>query len=333
MRPVRMAVIAVSAVIGLAGCTTAPVTERAHPVATPKYRDLLDAESAARLSYLDSLRTLDPCGLLDPAALDRIAPPTHIGADGEYNSCTVSFGTDIGPKRIDKVEFDMGMIQEPGFGKPVDVGGVTVRVADAGEFCSAHLRLDDQQSVAVRVYTAPLAPDADLCPEAVDIAGASIPLLGTRPARAGSPHSNVDTRLSRLNACDVLQSLGRGRSDVTIGGLNPWGCWFQLDRTDRSTQQEITFLRGSDSNIAKVVAGDELTEIDGFPARYLPGTGRYADICELMVGVDAQRRTRLERRTGPDVAIDLIRVNTNGGGCDTAEATATELVRLYRQLG
>lgn len=268
----------------------------------------------------------------DPAALDRIARSAYIGAGGEFNSCTASFGADVGPKRIAKVEFDMGMIHQPGFGTPIDVNGTTIRVAKADEFCSAHLRFDDQQGVAIRVFTAPLAPPADLCSEAVDIAAASIPRLGTRPLRAGSAHEHIDTRLARLDACEVLQTLGQGRPNLDAGGLNPWGCWFRLDRFDESTQQQIAFLRASDSNLGKTIIGGELIEIGGFPAMYLAGTGRYSASCELMVGVEAKRRTKLERMTGPDIDIELIRVNTTGGGCDNARATATELVRLYNLL-
>lgn len=333
MRPVRMATMAILMVIGLAGCgTQAPGDPQ--PAAAPQYPDFLGPKIVSKLAYLDSLRTIDPCGYLDPAALDRIARPASIGADGEYNSCTAAFGTEVGPKRIAKVEFDMGMINQPGFGTPVDVNGTTIRVADAGgEFCSAHLQFDDQQAVAIRVFTAPLAPRADLCPEAVDIATASIPLLGTRPSRAGSTHAHIDTQLSRLDACDVLQTLSQGHPDLDAGGLNPWGCWFRLDRFDESTQQQIAFLRATDSHIGKGMSGDELTEIGGIPAKYLAGTGRYSASCELMVGVDAQRRTKREQITGPDIDIELIRINTTGGGCDNAEATATELVRLYKLLG
>ncbi|MFI8977224.1 hypothetical protein ACIGO9_30375 [Nocardia asteroides] len=302
------------------------------PVAAPQYPDSLNPKSAAKLAYLDNLRPIDPCGYLDVAALERIGPPAHIGAAGEFNSCTASFATEVGSKRIGKVELDMGMIHEPGFGTRVDVNGTTIMVADAGEFCSAHLELDDQQTIAVRVFVAPTAPRADLCTEATEIATASIPLLKTRPPRSGSAHENVDTKLSRLDACDVLHTLGRDRPNLEIGGLNPWGCWFQLDRLDQSTQQEIAFLRVSEVLISKVMTNDQLTEIDGFPARYSSGTGKYAATCELVVGVDAQRRTKQERRASGDRDIEVVRINTNTGGCDTAKATAAEVVRLYKQL-
>ncbi|MEV4156833.1 DUF3558 family protein [Nocardia salmonicida] len=324
--------MAILMVVGLLGCTTHSSSEP-QPATAPPIADSLDPKVVAKLAYLDSLRTLDPCGFLDPAALEQIARPAYIGAAGEFDSCTADFGGEVGPKRIAKVEFDMGMIGQTGFGTPVEVGGTTIRVADSGgEFCSAHLRFDDQQTVAIRVFTAPLAPPADLCPEAIDLATASIPLLGTRPPRSGSTHAHIDTRLARLDACDVVQTLGHDRSDLDAGGLNPWGCWFRLDAADESTQQQITFLRASDANIGKR-SGAELTEIGGFPATYQAGTGKYSASCELILGVDAQRRSKLERITGPDIDIELIRVNTTGGGCDNAKTTATELVRLYRLLG
>lgn len=332
MRRVRVAVVVALVIAGLAGCapdSPAP----ADPQPTPETSDFLTPQVVAQLDYLDSLRNVDPCGFLDPDALNRIARPSYVGADGEYNSCTARFGTAVGPKRIDKVVFDMDLAATSGFGTPVEVNGTTIRISDnAGEFCSAHLPFDQWQSVAIRVFTAPLAPRADLCPEAIDIAAASIPLLSSRPARSGSPHEHVDTRLARLDACDVLPKLGPGHPNLVVRGLNPWGCVFQLVPGDDSTQQDIAFLRATDVHIA-ASSSDTITEIDGFPAAYKPGTGRYSAICTLMVGIDAQRRSKQERRTGPDIDIELIRVFTGGGGCDNAIATATELVRLYKLIG
>jgi hypothetical protein len=330
MRPilaVRMALILV--LITLSGCTAH--TPGSPGRAVPDYPGFLGTRIESKLTYLDNLRTIDPCGYLDPVALARIAHPSYLGADGEFNSCTATFHPAAGVKRIGKVEFGMGMIPEPGYGTPVDVNGTTIHISDAGEFCSAHLQFDDKQTVAVRVHTAPLADRADLCPEAIDLAEATIPLLRTRPLRSGSHHANVDTRLSRLDPCSVLRTLGQDRPNLDAGELNPWGCWFRLDAYDESTEQRIAFLYASDAHLYATMKGDELVEIDGFPARSRPGAGRYAQSCEMSVGVDAQRAdpaqnplTRLHR------SIELIRVNVSGGGCANAEATATELVRLYK---
>ncbi|MFE9328173.1 hypothetical protein ACIHDR_43215 [Nocardia sp. NPDC052278] len=338
------ALLTCASVAFASACSIGSVTpeQPSNETGTPtrlSYPDFLSQDLKTTIAYRDTMRPVDPCGYLDEAVATQVAgsPPSYLGAFNDFNNCEAFFKTPTGPLRIDKIGVAMGGPAHSDYGTPTNIGDTTIRYSNAGEFCTAYLALDDRQSLAFSVSTksdlAGSRADVDLCPTAVDIAAAAVPLRSSRPLRTESQRANMPTKLAKLDPCSVLSVVAVGHPRLYVNpAADPWSCHFQLDRDKKGTDQHITYAFASDSHLDARYDGKAIA-IDGLPAVEQPGKpgSTYAEVCQIYVGT----RSSVSNKGLPSVLgklAELITISTEGGGCTAARATATEIVRLYKQM-
>ncbi|GAA5093813.1 DUF3558 domain-containing protein [Nocardia iowensis] len=312
----------------------------------PAYPEFLSAEDKATIAYRDTLRTLDPCGYLDDAAIRRIGTPTYIGAESIFSWCTVRFASPSAVPGIGSIS--AAMMRSGSADATHQVGEVkawTIPSAKPGEFCRAGIPVDDRSDIVLSAYADPDAradePKGDLCATALDLARATVPHRLERPLRATSQRAHINSRLATLDPCSVLGTIAQGHRPALASPdadpyVDPWKCEFLLNPDDGSTAQIVRYMFESDAAHMTAKGTRKETTIGGLRATEDPTPGDHlaAGTCEISLSTAPQPPViEPGAPTGrADAGYSEIITIRALNGCAPARTTAEELARLYRQL-
>jgi eukaryotic-like serine/threonine-protein kinase len=220
-----LAAVLVAGVTVVVG-TTAPVVDAPAPVAAPVVP--VPPVTAAQE------RTLDPCSLLDVAALAPFGRATVRPGYGTFSACTA-----VVPLAVDDVHVDLQLLNdaeaalhEIGLGaRRPDVPVVVPGAAD-GSGCARYVLLPDSHVVSVFAVLYGSTDRPDFCAIADAAAASAVArLVGGGFAHRGS---DVDrSALAPLRACALLDqeavavaatTAGADPTGVAVGGNAGWAC-------------------------------------------------------------------------------------------------------------
>ncbi|CAM4320059.1 hypothetical protein NONI108955_20605 [Nocardia ninae] len=317
-------VIGLSCVVTVSSCSSADLSER-----TPAKEVPLEGVDAI-LAERESLRSLDPCGYFDDAAIHRIGTPDAIEIDNSFDTCMVTFRP---PHDLASISVSIGGLTEADLGQgPLlhtpqhQIGDTTVRTFSVDRLsCNAIVPVNDYWSIAIGALAAAgrEGRPRDQCAAALELATAIVPRRLDRPLRVNSPHTHRNSRLAALDPCKVLDTLGQGHHPYRVNDTSPWNCSFELDNNDDGILQHIDLHFAEPGEVADATVTG--TTIGGLRAReyYLSAEASPLKRSRCRIAI----WTPVDERIGHSESITI-----STDECAAGRAVGEEIVRLFNQL-
>ncbi|SKV07865.1 Uncharacterised protein [Mycobacteroides abscessus subsp. bolletii] len=307
----------------------------AHP---SSYRERLDKETLAKLDRAAQLRTIDPCSLVNVDAAAALGQMNYVGARFEPGTCHITYQVP---------QHDVGVMENlPGFVYDVIVGHRSQDYNNQGE------RTEPQSGKCV--IQTPSGYDNELiayeiqitgetrdgCAELRTVVDASRDLIRNPKLRADSTRL-PQSKIARLDPCQVLDVWAEGREVEIPGARNPYGCEFQV-KGDRlgDTRTILGYqVRQLDSAPHPATRGEEYTHLRGvlthFEDRFRrdgPFRGKAMCTVESYVGLDNPITGRDDMSALPQW-VDVIAAtgDETETGCPKLLHTVEEAVQLYQE--
>ncbi|MET0898369.1 MAG: hypothetical protein ABWY45_10700 [Mycobacterium sp.] len=271
----RRVLALVGAALVLAGCTQhlggAPIPgpRDGDPAyffgsPAPTYGQPVAALDAVRLAYLQALRRIDVCGLVDQGRLAKVGEIQSLGTLFVLDECNVEVKT---PGRA-FARFISASVElaHPEGPEVARVGGVPVREAYAGS-CEYLAPLDLAALPGARPLAGPAQPQVRISMVAEsDCAGVPrvAEVIAENLSRSALPVrdglATYSTPLAERDPCEVLSLVEVGFWDIS--GSSPYRCVFGVARaTDPEAVPMAVALRPRVVDVS--VEGRELVETDG----------------------------------------------------------------------
>ncbi|WP_067654402.1 DUF3558 domain-containing protein [Nocardia harenae] len=323
-------VLATVALALLTGCAAVPGTALPEPPGdgTMNYRRDLAPAQQAQMATADRIRTLDPCGFINDAALATFGKLESIGQGQSFETCELRYVRGSAPAGITSVEVELGLhdIETP----PRMVGGLPVRFRQA-DGCMVTVPYTPEAFVYWFHGTAGI----DACPAAEVFVRAALPTLQTVPLRSVSPRVR-NTRLAELDPCAALSILAPQAPKLRIDSekLRPFRCRFLLDADNdktafnmTSTQKPLELIDG-----ARRFEPQSVLEVEGTPwildMNVPPASRTY---CKADLYLDtAQPELRQVGWSRTEHWTDTVEMSTLSG-CESLRRAATALAQMYRR--
>lgn len=218
-------------------------------------------------------RTVDPCGLMDAAALARFGEPDLQTDYGNFNRCDVLVTSARGSKVDVLVELQAkDETPELSAGRRTKSGAMTVvEFPSEGDACQRLVPLADGNSVAITAKRASDGPLADYCTMA-SVAATSVTRVLNRD---GMPRRQAPLpvgSLAYLNACALLD--GKALSHVpgndatrTGIGFGGWRCDWDSDASDIGVSliftRNVRLVPGQDGQLTRLSGRQAFVQPNG----------------------------------------------------------------------
>ncbi|MEU6191706.1 hypothetical protein [Nocardia sp. NPDC047038] len=291
------------------------------------YRRALSAQEQSRLAVSDRVRELDACGFVNQAAIATLGAPVYFGQGQDFDSCILRFTPSIGPSRIYAVEINTG--QRDTETPPTMIDGVPVRLRPA-DGCMATV----PYPVRDFMFWLKGRDNSNTCSEAAAFVRAALPMLKSKPLRAGSQRV-LDTPLARLDPCAALSVIGKNKPRLQVDtGLRPYYCKFALDSSDETTSQNIAYTQktlemlewarkdgkvyGVGSGQMQINRGSQNSPTGYCSADFYPNVGS-SHIRNFTGDADSH---------GPEHWVDVVDMSTLAG-CAALQRTAEAILEFY----
>ena len=298
----------------------------------PTYGQAVGALDAVRLAYLQALRRIDVCGLVDQRRLAKVGEIQSLGTLFVFDECNVEVKTP-GRAFARFVSASVELAQPEG-PEVARVDGVPVREAYAGA-CEYLVPIDLAGLPGSRPLAGPDQPQVRISTVAeTDCAGVPrlAEVIAENTTRSALPVRDglaaYTTALAERDPCEVLAEVEVGYWDIS--GSSPYRCVFGVARaTDPEVVPMAVALRPRVVDAS--VEGRELVETDG-AAVYLD-----RERCTALVFVGPPMQRRLGDGTLVDTgdnlqirpAVDVVSDVADCTGKTLAATVAARAAALY----
>ncbi|MBJ7288533.1 hypothetical protein [Williamsia sp.] len=176
--------------------------------ALPDYRAKLPAEQRQRYELMDKYRTIDACGFVDPAAVNRfLSAPLYVGPTSLTGpvGCAFNLNPTKTPLGIDSFTVETGAILEPNRKPSEMIAGTGVYADRLGASCTLSVKSATGLLVGLRTsqagQTQLFGPAVDVCGPIRGVITASLPRL-----RMATPPATgvMRSKGARLDPCTAI---------------------------------------------------------------------------------------------------------------------------------
>ncbi|WP_280393546.1 DUF3558 family protein [Nocardia brasiliensis] len=316
------AVCGALAVLVAAGCSVT-VDGTAAPVGMRYRAHVTSDDAAARLADRDSARLLDPCGLLDEQAVNRLGTVLHFGIDIELDECAVHLDRTTRGAPLNGVKVTMSVA--PAFsGATLQIGGRKASELSLPEQCSIAVEYNQHRAI---LYTGNGGRGTNPCPAMRALAAASAPLLDNPPRRVNSTKI-PPTKGATVDLCSALDTAYTGES-FYLTGLSPYTCdyWLGQYTSDDSNRFTISLYNAHQRSATYIPSDARKLQIAGADAMERSSAKNYC-VIDAYVGVQHPIPAR-DWEGKPDDRVEALKIS--GRNCDSVRSLAVAAVRTYRQ--
>ncbi|NNH73818.1 hypothetical protein HLB23_28865 [Nocardia uniformis] len=322
----------VAALVLAAGCSTS-ISGDAMPINAdgdlPYARSLTETDRD-RLGYYAMIRSLDPCGLLDMAALRDLGALRRFDAENTVNGCRAEIEVDRSDPTRSRLEVELSFVDD---WDRTDWTTITVGGQSIGESvqnspdqalgsntCRSKIPFDGEYDLLLTVSR---RTDEAACPQARTIVAATLPLLSQRPLRESSERK-ARHAISMHDPCGSFEPLAAAHTITLDRRTTPWSCVFYLDGDDDQAKRTITMSSTAMSRLERSSGGATATSVAGNAAIRSP----LATVCEVEVAVgDPPDGNNYDPIAGSKSVTSTIVVR--GPDCDSAAELADIAVTTY----
>ncbi|WP_433574192.1 hypothetical protein [Nocardia brasiliensis] len=280
-------------------------------------------DAAARLAERDDARLLDPCGLLDEQAVNRLGKVLHFGIDFELDECAVHLDRATRATPLNGVKVTMSVA--PAFsGTTFQLGGRKASELPLSEQCSIAVEYNEQRAI---LYTGNGDRGTNPCAAVRALAAASAPLLDNPPRRVNSARI-PPTKGATVDLCSALDT-AYTKESFYLTGLSPYTCDYWLGRytSDDSNRFTISLYNAHQRSATYVPSEALKLQIAGVDAVERNSAKNYC-VIDAYVGVQHPIQAR-DWEGKPDDRVEALKIS--GHGCDPVRHVALAAVKTYQQ--
>ncbi|WP_043738420.1 hypothetical protein [Nocardia asiatica] len=311
-------------VLALSGCAMTPVDDAATPTGT-RYRGTLSGGASREdLAESDKARALDPCGMLDEAAITALGTALYFGIGQRLDECEVRLDRVTLARGITTVGVSLSVL--PHFGtNSFRIGDRRASPLLSDETCFIALEYNKRRAFH---YWATASPGVDPCAALRDIVTVSAPLLQESPLRVNSTRV-PKTRSAMKDPCAALDSAFEPGQTFYLSMLSPYECniWLGQHSRDDSNRFGIEVFNVAKSQASYVPSQARKLMLAGVESVEESNGDGHCSI-RAYVGVDKPFSTRTWDGK-PEDRIDALRIS--GPGCAETRALAVAAVKSYQQ--
>ncbi len=282
------------------------------------------ARAAEVMSDSDTMRQIDPCGMLDEEAIiAHVGTPRYFGADHEPDACVVRFDSTTTTNGVGSVSVLLSITPDRA-GQEIKIADRTAHVLDSGTRCHITVYFNDIRSF---FYSIDGSPDGDLCGQLRRIVTDSEPLFSTRPLRAESTRMPQTLGWQR-DPCAALNTAYDPDQRFAISALSPFVCDYKLGFDHVPTdinRYKIAYMHKPVSVATHVQSHMRRLRIVGVDATEETSANDYCMI-EIRVGADRPFPV-VDHNGDTEPWIELLRVT--GHSCTETRRIAVLAVKDY----
>jgi hypothetical protein len=304
------------AVLLFTGCTSEGL---AVPVGGA-YMSRVTSDETDRAESFMKARTLDPCGFLNLATIEKIGTP-FITTPRSLDVCEVTVLAQDGQTTLHKIILTMGVAP---VGKTETYDESTAETDDLGtESCSSTVRFDEWQYFMIMVFPFRDATES-ACSVTKKLIESTIPLLSSRPQREDGP----DVNKIPLADADPCVALGHIPLLTEKSSVSPQLTSCTMRNTGKSTSTTISHHLSTTHAIDNSWLGEIPLWVLDIPANEIQ---RSSDYCEVDVFVGHETPIRnVQAPPGSDTKY-VETVTARAVDCPRARAAAVEAVRALQK--
>ncbi|MFE3444992.1 hypothetical protein ACFXNW_18325 [Nocardia sp. NPDC059180] len=269
------------------------------------------------------MRRIDPCGLLDQAAVTAaVGAPRFIGPGLDADECEMRFDP---ATQINSVSVSMSVSAVGDGGTKFQVGDRDAYTLDGGDLCHISLFFDEDRAFFYSIS----GPPEQLCQKLRQIVIGSAPQLDNPPQRADST-TMPDTKGWKIDPCTGLTAAFAPGQTFDFLGLNPFECDVYAGEPDSSetarNRYTVRYINVSTEHARYVPDEDRRLRIVGVDATETSGDNEFCQI-KVFVGAD---------HTFPIMTYDgktekwLEAIHVTGYGCAETRQVAVAAVKAHR---
>lgn len=314
--PGKIASAVTLAVLLFTGCTSEGL---AVPVGGA-YMSRVAPEESDRAESFVKARSLDPCGFLDLATIEKIGTPL-ITTPGSLGECEVTVLAQDGQTILHKLTLIMGVAP---VGKTETYDGSTAETDELGtESCSSTVRFDEWQYFMIMVFPFRDATES-ACSVTKKLIDSTIPLLSSRPQREDGP----DVIKIPLAEADPCVALGRISLLTEKSSVSPELTSCTMRNSGKSTSTTISHHLSSTHAIDNSWLGEIPLWVLDIPANEIQRSSEFCEV-DVFVGYETPIRD-VQAPPGSDTKF-VETVTARAVDCPRARAAAVKAVRALQK--
>ncbi|MFF2088418.1 hypothetical protein ACFVVM_31935 [Nocardia sp. NPDC058176] len=267
----------------------------------------------ASMTEQDAARRIDPCALLDPAAVSALGTVRYSGPGDTLGDCEILIGADR-TTPVTKVSLSMAVM--PVFtGATTTIGSRTGSEIPGEGLCSIAVAYNDRRAMN---YTAHSDGTGSPCPALRTLVAASVPLLDS-PGERAKP---------LRDPCSFLDVMYPAEQTFALIALNPSTCDYSLGPRVRDDHNRyvVRTMTMSKLQLDHPRPGARQLRVAGVPATEYPSGENYC-IIDAFAGID---QPYLRPGWGDESEEYVEVLSVSGRDCEVVRDITVAAVRTYQ---